>query len=136
MGRASPQGNQEGRNSTLSQILGSSTRTTLPSLKQMSIYDIRRPQLLGVLARIEERKAFTTAEKGPHLAGAVVPAMPLSSWRGWKPIRPPTWTWWPSPSPVNHSPYLHLPALPNSCRSSGSTTLVVGRLNSASGYCS
>lgn len=29
----------------------------------MSIYDIRRPQLLGVVARIEQRKALTTAEK-------------------------------------------------------------------------
>ena len=29
----------------------------------MSIYDIRRPQLLGVLAKIEERNAYTTAEK-------------------------------------------------------------------------
>ena len=63
VGRASPQGNQEGRNSTLSQILRIFNKDVLPSLKQMSIYDIRRPQLLGVLARIEERKAFTTAEK-------------------------------------------------------------------------
>ena len=54
---------KEGRNSTLSQILRIFNKDVLPSLKQMSIYDIRRPQLLGVLARIEERKAFTTAEK-------------------------------------------------------------------------
>lgn len=35
----------------------------LPSLGKMSIFDIRRPQLLRVLAKIEERKAFSTAEK-------------------------------------------------------------------------
>ena len=63
VGRASPQGNQGGQEHTLSQILRIFNKDVLPSLKQMSIYDIRRPQLLGVLARIEERKAFTTAEK-------------------------------------------------------------------------
>lgn len=54
---------KEGRQSTLSQILRIFDRDVLPSLGKMSIFDIRRPQLLGVLARIEERKAFTTAEK-------------------------------------------------------------------------
>jgi len=53
----------EGRQSTLSQILRNFDNDVLPSLGKMSIYDIRRPQLLGVLARIEARKAFTTAEK-------------------------------------------------------------------------
>ncbi|KAA5629565.1 tyrosine-type recombinase/integrase [Pseudomonas aeruginosa] len=54
---------KEGRQSTLSQILRIFDRDVLPSLGKMSIFDIRRPQLLGVLAKIEERKAFTTAEK-------------------------------------------------------------------------
>ena len=54
---------KEGRQSTLSQILRIFGKDVLPTLGKMSIYDIRRPQLLGVLARIEERKAFTTAEK-------------------------------------------------------------------------
>lgn len=54
---------KEGRQSTLSQILRIFDRDVLPSLGKMSIFDIRRPQLLGVLAKIEERSAFTTAEK-------------------------------------------------------------------------
>lgn len=54
---------KEGRQSTLSQILRIFDKDVLPSLGKRSIYDIRRPQLLGVLARIEERKAYTTAEK-------------------------------------------------------------------------
>jgi len=54
---------KEGRQSALSQILRNFDNDILPSLGKMSIYDIRRPQLLGVLARIEARKAFTTAEK-------------------------------------------------------------------------
>lgn len=54
---------KEGRQSTLSQILRIFNKDMLPTLGRMSIYDIRRPQLLGVLAAIEKRKAFTTAEK-------------------------------------------------------------------------
>ena len=54
---------KEGRQSTLSQILRIFNKDVLPTLGRMSIYDIRRPQLLGVLAAIEKRKAFTTAEK-------------------------------------------------------------------------
>lgn len=54
---------KEGRQSTLSQILRIFDRDVLPSLGKMSIFDIRRPQLLAVLAKIEERNAFTTAEK-------------------------------------------------------------------------
>ncbi len=46
-----------GRNSTLSQIKRIFGKDVLPTLGKMSIYDIRRPQLLGVLARIEKRKA-------------------------------------------------------------------------------
>jgi hypothetical protein len=54
---------KEGRQSTLSQIDLIFAKDVLPTLGKMSIYDIRRPQLLGVLAKIEARKAFTTAEK-------------------------------------------------------------------------
>uniref|UniRef100_UPI0026B4F311 tyrosine-type recombinase/integrase n=1 Tax=Orrella marina TaxID=2163011 RepID=UPI0026B4F311 len=52
-----------GRNGTLSQIKRIFGKDVLPTQEKMSIYDIRRHQLLGVLARIEKRKAFTTAEK-------------------------------------------------------------------------
>lgn len=54
---------KEGRQSTMSQILRIFDNDVLPTLGRMSIYDIRRPQLLGVLARVEGRKAYTTAEK-------------------------------------------------------------------------
>ncbi|MCK2094537.1 tyrosine-type recombinase/integrase [Thauera aromatica] len=54
---------KEGRQSTLSQIQRIFDRDVLPALGTMSIYSIRRPDLLEVLARIEQRKAFTTAEK-------------------------------------------------------------------------
>ncbi len=53
---------KEGRQSTLSQILRIFNKDVLPTLGRMSIYDIRRPQLLGVLAAIEKRKAFTALE--------------------------------------------------------------------------
>jgi integrase len=35
----------------------------LPALGTVSIYEVRRPDLLDVLTRIEQRRAFTTAEK-------------------------------------------------------------------------
>lgn len=54
---------KEGRQSTLSQIHRIFDKDVLPALGTMSIYDVRRPDLLTVLARIEQRSAFTTAEK-------------------------------------------------------------------------
>nr|WP_067287012.1 integrase arm-type DNA-binding domain-containing protein [Marinobacterium profundum] len=52
-----------GRQSTLSQIQRIFCKDVLPSVGKIPIYDIRRPQLLELLSRIEQRKAFTTAEK-------------------------------------------------------------------------
>ncbi|MDH1440529.1 tyrosine-type recombinase/integrase [Pseudomonas sp. GD03721] len=54
---------KEGRNSTLSQLQRIFDKDVLPALGAMSIFEIRRPDLLGVLARIEKRRAFTIAEK-------------------------------------------------------------------------
>lgn len=54
---------KEGRQSTLSQIQRIFERDVLPALGTMSIYNVRRPDLLDVIARVERRKAFTTAEK-------------------------------------------------------------------------
>ncbi|ERI50768.1 integrase [Pseudomonas sp. EGD-AK9] len=54
---------KEGRQSTLSQSQRIFDKDVLPALGGMSIYDVRRPDLLAVLARIEQRRAFTTAEK-------------------------------------------------------------------------
>ena len=54
---------KEGRQSTLSQIQRIFDKDVLPVLGTMSIYEVRRPDLLDVLARVEKRRAFTTAEK-------------------------------------------------------------------------
>jgi Integrase len=54
---------KEGRQSTLSQILRIFNKDVLPTLGGRSIYDISRHDLLGLLSRIERRKALTTAEK-------------------------------------------------------------------------
>ncbi len=54
---------KEGRQSTLSQIQRIFDKDVLPTLGTMSVYDIRRLDLLAVLDRIEQRRAFTTAEK-------------------------------------------------------------------------
>lgn len=52
-----------GRQSTLTQILRIFERDILPSLGAQSIFDVRRPDLLEILEKIERRGAWTTAEK-------------------------------------------------------------------------
>ncbi len=54
---------KEGRQSTLSQIQRIFDKNVLPDLGGIAIHDVRRTDLLAVLARIEQRRAFTTAEK-------------------------------------------------------------------------
>jgi len=103
---------KEGRQSTLSQILRIFNKDVLPTLGRMSIYDIRRPQLLGVLAAIEKRKAFTTAEKvrtwfNQMFRYALVVAEGLEV----NPAADLDVVAEPKP-PVAHNPYLHLPELP------------------------
>ena len=103
---------KEGRNSTLSQILRIFGKDVLPSLGKMSIYDIRRPQLLGVLARIEERKAFTTAEKvRTWLSQLFRYALVIVEGLEANPASDLDVVAEPKP-PVTHNPYLHLPELP------------------------
>ena len=104
---------KEGRNSTLSQILRIFGKDVLPSLGKMSIYDIRRPQLLGVLARIEQRKAFTTAEKvRTWLSQLFRYALVIVEGLEANPASDLDVVAEPKP-PVSHNPYLHLPELPN-----------------------
>ncbi|WP_312483781.1 tyrosine-type recombinase/integrase [Stutzerimonas nitrititolerans] len=103
---------KEGRQSTLSQILRIFNKDVLPPLGKMSIYDIRRPQLLGVLAAIEKRKAFTTAEKvrtwfNQMFRYALVIAEGLEV----NPAADLDVVAEPKP-PVAHNPYLHLPEMP------------------------
>ncbi len=103
---------KEGRQSTLSQILRIFNKDVLPTLGKMSIYDIRRPQLVGVVAAIEKRKAFTTAEKvrtwfNQMFRYALVIAEGLEI----NPAADLDVVAEPKP-PVAHNPYLHLPELP------------------------
>jgi len=103
---------KEGRQSTLSQILRIFGKDVLPALGKMSIYDIRRPQLLGVLARIEERKAFTTAGKvRTWLSQLFRYALVIVEGLEANPASDLDVVAEPKP-PVNHNPYLHLPELP------------------------
>lgn len=53
---------KDGRQSTLAQIRRIFNKDVLPTLGKRSLFEIRRPDLLEVLARIEHRRAFTTAE--------------------------------------------------------------------------
>ncbi|MCW5230502.1 DUF4102 domain-containing protein [Verminephrobacter eiseniae] len=52
-----------GRQSTLSQIDRIFGKDVLPKLRNLSIFEITRQDLLEVLRKVEQRKALTTAEK-------------------------------------------------------------------------
>ena len=103
---------KEGRQSTLSQILRIFGKDVLPTLGKMSIYDIRRPQLLGVLAAIEKRKAHTTAEKVRTWFNQMFRyALVIAEGMEVNPAADLDVVAEPKP-PVAHNPYLHLPELP------------------------
>ncbi|MGB3288721.1 MAG: integrase arm-type DNA-binding domain-containing protein [Burkholderiaceae bacterium] len=103
---------KEGRQSTLSQILRIFGNDVLPSLGKKSIYDIRRPQLLGILARIEERKAHTTAEKVRTWFGQLFRyALVIAEGMEANPATDLDVVAAPKP-PVAHNPFLRLHELP------------------------
>ncbi len=54
---------KEGRQTTLSQILRVFKKDILPTLAERPIKSITRHDLLAILSTIEQRKAFTMAEK-------------------------------------------------------------------------
>ncbi|WCM86877.1 MULTISPECIES: tyrosine-type recombinase/integrase [Pseudomonadota] len=54
---------KEGRQTTLSQIKRVFDNDVLPTLGKTPIYEIQRPDLLEVVAKIERRKALSVAEK-------------------------------------------------------------------------
>lgn len=127
---------KEGRQSTLSQILRIFNKDVLPTLGKMSIYDIRRPQLVGVVAAIEKRKAFTTAEKvrtwfNQMFRYALVIAEGLEV----NPAADLDVVAEPKP-PVAHNPYLHLPELPEFLQKLRRYNPGAGRPSLASGCCS
>ena len=54
---------KKGRQTTLSILPRVFAKDVLPALGKRSIYDIKRPDLLEVIAKIEKRKALSVAEK-------------------------------------------------------------------------
>lgn len=101
-----------GRQSTLTQIQRTFTNDVLPSLGKRSIYDITRHDLLEVLARIERRQAYTTAEKvrtwfKQLFRFALVKAPGLEQ----NPASDLDVVAAPKP-PVNHNPFLRMNELP------------------------
>lgn len=101
-----------GRQSTLSQINRIFDKDVLPTLGKLSIYDVRRTDLLDVLAKIEQRRAFTTAEKVRtwfnqlfRYALVKVERMEVNPASDLDVVAVPK-------PPVNHNPFLRLPELP------------------------
>ncbi len=104
---------KEGRQSTLSQIQRIFDKDVLPALGSVSIFDICRPDLLDVLVSIEQRRAFTTAEKvrtwlRQLFRFAMVKVAGLES----NPASDLDVVAIPKP-PVVNNPFLRLPELPN-----------------------
>lgn len=103
---------KEGRQSTLSQINRIFGKDVLPTLGKLSIYDVRRTDLLDVLAKIEQRRAFTTAEKVRtwfnqlfRYALVKVERMEVNPASDLDVVAVPK-------PPVTHNPFLRLPELP------------------------
>ncbi|MFT4100468.1 MAG: integrase arm-type DNA-binding domain-containing protein [Burkholderiaceae bacterium] len=103
---------KKGRNSTLSQIERIFEADVLPGLGQMSIHDVRRSDLVEVVAKIERRQAHTTAEKvrtwlNQLFRFAMVKVDGLET----NPASDLDVVAVPKP-PVVHNPFLRLPQLP------------------------
>lgn len=103
---------KEGRQSTLSQINRIFDKDVLPTLGKLPIYDIRRADLLDILAKIEQRRAFTTAEKVRawfnqlfRYALVKVEMMEVNPAADLDVVAIPK-------PPVAHNPFLRLPELP------------------------
>jgi integrase len=104
---------KEGRQSTLSQILRVFAKDVSPFLGRQPIYAVKRFDLLEVLARIERRKAFTTAEKVRtwlnqlfRYALVKVPGLEQNPASDLDVVAVPK-------PPVQHHPYLRMAALPD-----------------------
>lgn len=104
---------KEGRQSTLSQIQRIFDKDVLPALGSVPIFDICRPDLLDVLASIEQRRAFTTAEKVRtwlrqlfRFAMVKVPRLESNPASDLDVVAVPK-------PPVVNNPFLRLPELPN-----------------------
>lgn len=103
---------EEGPQSTLAQIQRAFGRDVLPSLRRRAIFEVTRADLLEVIDRIEERKAFLVAEKVRTwlwqlfgYATVSVPGLEVNPASGLELVAAPL-------PPVRHNPFLRLPHLP------------------------
>lgn len=105
-------GLEKGRQTTLSILPRVFAKDVLPLLGKRSIYDIKRPDLLEVIARIERRKALSVAEKVRtwfnqmfRYALVVVPGLEQNPASDLDVVALPL-------PPVNHNPFLRMAELP------------------------
>ena len=102
---------KEGRQTTLSQIPRIFARDVLPSLGKRTIYEIKRPDLLEVIARIERRNALSVAQKVRtwfnqmfRYALVIVPGLEQNPASDLDVVAVPL-------PPVNHNPFLRMTAI-------------------------
>jgi len=105
-------GLKKGRQTTLSILPRVFAKDVLPLLGKRSIYDIKRPDLLEVIARIERRKALSVAEKVRtwfnqlfRYALVIVPGLEQNPASDLDVVAVPL-------PPVNHNPFLRMAELP------------------------
>jgi hypothetical protein len=85
---------KKGRHCTLSILPRVFKKDVLPSLGERSIYEIRRLDLLKVIANIERRKALSVAEKVRTWFNQLF-SYALVTVPAWNTTRPPISTWSP-----------------------------------------
>jgi len=103
---------KKGRQTTLSILPRVFAKDVLPALGKRSIYDIKRPDLLEVIAKIEKRKALSVAEKVRtwfnqlfRYALVIVPGLEQNPASDLDVVAVPL-------PPVNHNPFLRMADLP------------------------
>ncbi len=103
---------KKGRQCTASVLLRIFDKDVLPLLGKRSIYEIKRPDLLEVIARIERRKALSVAEKVRtwlnqlfRYALVAVPGLEQNPASDLDVVAVPL-------PPVNHNPFLRMAELP------------------------
>src|SRR5690606_20101248 len=103
---------KKGRQCTASVLARIFEKDVLPALGKRSIYDIKRPDLLEVIAKIERRKALSVAEKVRtwfrqlfRYALVAVPGMEQNPASDLDVVAVPL-------PPVNHNPFLRMADLP------------------------
>ena len=103
---------KKGRHCTLSIVPRIFKKDVLPALGAVPIYEIRRPDLLEVIAKIERRKALSVAEKVRtwfnqlfRYALVIVPGLEHNPASDLDVVAVPL-------PPVNHNPFLRMPELP------------------------